>query len=166
VLIKNPKLEILTIEFLGKSDNEVYSREIWTITLKQRGKSYVIDLSGAQHGYYDPVVPKSEYWQLRVIEEERIGCQYFGANRDHLLSTEHFTDFRKALFIMIKVVWKIFKYATKKWEKENKLTIQEMLELPQGDFNRQKEKLLELADACIQKYVDRLLEKKFTVGDW
>ena len=166
MLRKNPKLEIITIEFLGKSDNEVYSHEIWTIKLKQRGESYVIHLSVTQHGYYDPVIPKSEYWQLGMIEEERICCQYFGANRDRLLSTEHLTDFRKGLFTLIKVVSKSFKYATKKWEKENELTIQEMLELPQGDFNRQKEKLLELAGARIQKYIDHLLEKKLTVGDW
>jgi hypothetical protein len=165
VLIKNPKLEIMTIEFLGKSDNEVYSHEIWTITLKQRGESYVMYLSGAQHGYYDPVIPKSEYLQLRVIEEARSnGCHYSRANRDRLLSTAHLTDFHKALLTMNKVVWKSLQYANKKWEKENKLSIQEMLELPQGDFNRQKEKLLELADTLIQKYIDRLLEKKLTAG--
>jgi len=62
------------------------SHEIIHVTLKHNAEQYALDISSAQYGYYEPVVPWREYMAERVRSiSPPDEFQYFGGSRDRLV---------------------------------------------------------------------------------
>jgi hypothetical protein len=48
---------MVAVALNGFEQNFDYHHEILDVTLKNGGERYVLDLAGAQMGYYEPVTP-------------------------------------------------------------------------------------------------------------
>jgi hypothetical protein len=72
---------------LGDKDTRDLAYQILKIKLKDVSEEYILDLSGAQYGYHDPVIWGAHYSRTRVSEFARM--ETFGASRDFLLANRH-----------------------------------------------------------------------------
>lgn len=83
--LKNIKHEMIGVWFNGQVDTDVAQHVFLWITLKQSRDKYVVDLTGAQFGYYDPVTPLAEYMSSRVKNIIGSGNE-FGACRKTMVA--------------------------------------------------------------------------------
>lgn len=72
LVVKNPKLTVITIDVQCGLDENTYNHEVFRVTLKDSAEEYIIDLTGAQYGYHDTVIPISEYFSTRVAGLEDV----------------------------------------------------------------------------------------------
>lgn len=56
--------------------------DVLKVELKRGGEPYILDLSGAQYGYINPVIPWSVYKQSRVQDHEENVMPEFGYWKD------------------------------------------------------------------------------------
>jgi len=80
----------LDVIFLNSTKSDEVFHEVLQITLSNGSEEYVVDLSGAQFGYYQAITPAKEYNESRVQEEvrlaNRVGYRYFGGIKDIYLA--------------------------------------------------------------------------------
>lgn len=72
VLTKTPTLQIVMPREVAYSGRVVVPHEIMVVKLKHAGEKYVLDLTGAQYGYNQPVSRYSEYKDAMVKSVEEI----------------------------------------------------------------------------------------------
>ncbi|KAF8860521.1 hypothetical protein BDZ45DRAFT_800689 [Acephala macrosclerotiorum] len=163
-VFKNPKRVLVIVLPTGSEDKNVYRHEIVVVTLKNTEERYVIDLAGAQYGYYDPVVPYNEYFSSRVASLERISppgsmrqwtmrhSQGDGPKKNHLSAAiMEFNNSTSHVFLDITV----------RWETVCKKSVKMMLEASEDEFLKSKGLLVAtLGKALVEvieenkKYVD------------
>lgn len=80
VQVLNPRLEIVVVDKSGIEHPDDSPHDILKVTLKNGGRTYVLDLTGAQHGYFEPVIPRESYIQARTCgvigNGVRFGCMH------------------------------------------------------------------------------------------
>lgn len=66
ISFKSPKLVLVGVDANKFIDTDVYQHELLQITLKNKGGVYALDLTGAQYGYFEPVIAWEEYAATRI----------------------------------------------------------------------------------------------------
>ncbi|CZT53010.1 uncharacterized protein RSE6_14441 [Rhynchosporium secalis] len=84
---KNKKLVITLVHPDQTRQDPNFEHEIIKVKLQNGGEEYALDFSGAQYGYFEPVIPWLKYVESRVAHfASRQGFDYFGGMFDILRS--------------------------------------------------------------------------------
>ena len=78
---KYQPLKMRMFSATGEEDTGRYGHHVFRATLKN-DDSYIVDLSGAQYGHYDPIVIDRTYFQTRATT--MLSCAPIG-NRRHVV---------------------------------------------------------------------------------
>ncbi|KAI9737478.1 MAG: hypothetical protein M1834_009633 [Cirrosporium novae-zelandiae] len=142
---KNKALQIKATDSIGRVHD--YDRCVHVVlkVLLKNGEEYALDLTGAQYGYFETVIPFNEYKQSRVgtgvIRENMV----FGARK------RIYTDVKKTcisngnditLLLTYEKFAAAFNQAVRDWQKDNNLELSDMLKLPEEGFVEMQEHFL------------------------
>lgn len=67
----NTKLNVIMYQGTRFEPTGAAKHPLWKVTLKD-GLSYSLDLTGAQYGHFNPVIPWGEYTQTRCNREKTV----------------------------------------------------------------------------------------------
>lgn len=132
---------------MKERDENDYFHQLLRVTLLN-GEKYAFDISGAQYGYHESVVPWQQYIDLQV--KEIIGTDTFGMDRTIAVSDELCGQpgYTGPLMSCNKEFMKVFDSTVRDWQKEN-ITLNAMLKLPEDSFRQRRANLME--------YIERIL---------
>jgi hypothetical protein len=150
VMPNNKNLVALAYNSAGKPDPDNHPHSILNVKLKQGGENYLMDLSAAQNGHFEPIVPEVEY-MLRV--SSILQCDHFG------LAKEAFVRLKESGMVdegwgFQRGFWDQLKGDVQAWEEEVKIPIQAMLQLPDAAFEIRHKQLVEYLGARLQRNLD------------
>ncbi|KAI6711359.1 hypothetical protein JHW43_006131 [Diplocarpon mali] len=135
-------------------DTKQPSHVVTKITIAQSQEEYALDLTGAQYGYREPVMPWSAYITSKIAKfvsrsppgEVRVGFLRLMHFCKHPVLT---INYELSSCILPSVI---------RWELERGLAIGEMLLLPQDKYERRQLELVDFVD-------EGLRVKMLTIGD-
>lgn len=155
----NPKRLAVEIRNGTTDDNPNRIVDVLNITLSD-GEAFVLDMTGAQHGYHEPLTPYSIYRCTRTSEYVfRDEFQYFGAIRDmYDLQLKARTQAGLVASIDTTICRHLVPQTTA-WEEREGLTLQKLFKLPQKTFEQKAQSLFEDVDKVLIMLV-RLAELK------
>ena len=133
VIPKNHKREVVAVDDMCELGQGIGSHSIIKLTLKYGGESYALDLTGAQYGYYDPVTPWSEYLTTRVsgLKSNKPPHKLGKSKEWHLRQVrEREKDIVWAVMHLNSVASQTIMDTLLAWEKEQQVTVQDMLRQP------------------------------------
>ncbi|KAH7317878.1 hypothetical protein BKA65DRAFT_483345 [Rhexocercosporidium sp. MPI-PUGE-AT-0058] len=143
--MKEPHRKFIRVSVTGERDLRDPVHEFFKITLLDTvpERSYALDLSSAQYGYYNPLVLFEEYVEERVLElkrEESLGVakHCFSLVRDVPGRVEWKRGCAEGIF-----------YALRLWERRWEVRLGEMLCLYGEEFCRRKMELLDSVDEVL-----------------
>ena len=121
-------------------DNAEYEHEIMKVTLKS-GEVYAIDITGAQHGYYDAVYLWDQYLQTRVKTVGKV--MSFGSLKAKYCGPEwcDLPGCNGAIKRVHKAFAEAFDHAVGEWQKKG-VKVAEMLRMGEEAFVRTREELI------------------------
>ena len=141
-VVKNKKLEMIAVDIQDNVQDTDFEHEFLKVRLMDGGEEFALDLSSAQYGYFEPVVPWREYLQTHVLRlVTRQHFNYFGGAKQRLLAERGHEDINGIVANLNAESSQELFSSTKDWEKENGMTILKMLKLPREEFEM-KQKLL------------------------
>ncbi|CZT08056.1 uncharacterized protein RAG0_13280 [Rhynchosporium agropyri] len=158
---KNKKLVITHVHPDQTRQDPNFEHEIIKVKLQNGGEEYALDFSGAQDGYFEPVIPWWKYVESRVANfASRQGFDYFGGLFDILRSMSGRNNVVEIL-LTLNVEWsRALLHGTKSWEAESKIGICSMLKLPFPQFKIKEKLLVDHIASKIVWYHERQREKK------
>ena len=114
------------------------------------GEEYVVDITGAQYGHYEPVVSWKEYLATRAASVSRIDA--FGT----ACQTTKGRCAKKAWEGKItRLHWSAtiaMDQAVEKWVQDNDLTLAAMLKLPEAQYLSKRADMLTMIKTALQKF--------------
>ncbi|OWP00208.1 hypothetical protein B2J93_5778 [Marssonina coronariae] len=127
------------------------------VALNISKESYAFDLTSAQYGYYEPVVPWESYWEERG--EEPVASKQSGTRRLIRVSNLRERNFGSMLSLICYEVAGTILPRIVQWEYAEHREIDKMLDLPKHDF---EEKMIELL-RCLERAMD---DKLVSMDNW
>ncbi|EME82121.1 uncharacterized protein MYCFIDRAFT_77588 [Pseudocercospora fijiensis CIRAD86] len=133
----------------------------------RNGESYIIDLSCAQFGYYEPVTPFNQYFHGRagIIKDVNAhGCimvlhkqAAFGAG---LLAMQHFgTGGDLRINKAYRELYKIFNSTVDSWEGEHEIPVADILRCEGESFARYQQSLLSRIESEMKRWISEWEDK-------
>jgi hypothetical protein len=154
--IKNPPQPMKLITYNGVvSDNDCI-HSILKLTLKNGGGEYALDLAGAQYGYFDPVVPFSEYKSLRVQDIESFN--EFGYTKKRLLDLPNLKPTYLETSRMHASIRHAIKGGTMEFEDLEGMKESSLLKLPKEEFEQKRKALLLHVKKSVENARDYFME--------
>lgn len=144
---RSPRHQLTWSNIEKKKDENEYFHQLLRVTLSN-GEKYAFDITGAQYGYHESVVPWHQYIDSQV--KEIVGTDTFGMDRTIAVSDELCGEPGYPGLIMScnKEFMKVFDSTVRDWQKEN-TTLSAMLKLPEDTFRQRR--------ASLTEYIERLL---------
>ena len=146
---RNTQRRIMLGYNTGQIDATDYAHSIIRVTMKT-GEKYVIDLTGAQYGWYETIIPWHTYEKNRVQpirEVQRFGytrkfCEERAAKSGGLAKWNHDADksFTKALNDIVEG-----------WQAGN-MSLSAMLKLPEAELEKKRTSFLETVKEGMQRF--------------
>lgn len=128
--------------------------DLLKVTLLHDGGTFGLDLTGAQYGYYDPVVEWETYATTQVDGfVQRYGIEnfaYFGGLRD-LLEGDYMNPRARVFALNAKISGSLVGMV-RRWEDTN-MAVWGMLDLPEVEFLETKERFLEIMRSGLKRRV-------------
>ena len=133
-----------------------YAHSVIRIRLKN-GESYVIDMTGAQYGWYETTTPWDIYERNRVLSIK--GVHPFGYNR-HVCTNkaEELGGQAKWYHDADATFSRALDDIAAGWQQGN-LSLGTMLKLPDVEFGKEQAAFLESLEGSLQKFKDDLMDK-------
>ncbi|KAH7317881.1 hypothetical protein BKA65DRAFT_570420 [Rhexocercosporidium sp. MPI-PUGE-AT-0058] len=160
--LHNHNREAVGVNILGKEDPP-QDHDVWIVTLRQTGARYILDLTGAQFGYYQPVIPYEEFELFRVKTYVRMGHPrsqylYFGGLKDYYMYAIKNTkaDLVVLIHSLNMQASKALMWSVEKWEGSGGLEVKKMVELSLADFQSKKSDLLEVVDLGMTNQIENM----------
>jgi hypothetical protein len=97
--------------------------------MRNSGEQYVLDLSGAQYGWYEPVTTWEAFVTSRVRSFVHPGIQSFGTYRKEFLAMSNGSDFHGSVAKINGHISPEIKRLTQSWEKEQNLMLEKVLRM-------------------------------------
>ncbi len=137
---------------LGPDNNE-YGHEIMKVMLKS-GEVYAIDITGAQHGYYDAVYLWDQYVQTRVQTAGE--AMSFGSLKAKYCGPEwcDLPGHRGFIKSLDKAFAEAFDHAVGEWQTKG-VKVAEMLRMGEEAFVRTREELMAYVAGVLQDLMKR-----------
>lgn len=158
---KNHKRQAVGVNIFGEEDVS-YDHDVWIVILRQTGVKYVLDLPGAQFGYYQPVIPYLDFEKLRVrtVVNRPTGA-YFGAMKAVYLA--EIDPSRPDVFgvtnsLNLSVSRGLF-VTVEHWERLDPITLQKMVELPIKEYEAKKILFLRFIDRMIKMHIEDMAKR-------
>ena len=141
----------------GTRDLNYYHHELYRLTT-DTGEEYAFDLSGAQHGHYEPIVPWDSYEKLRVGKV--VGrVRMFG-------ETQYEELHRKNVPLIEQVQTTIFGHFTdclnvtlQDWQTEN-MSLNILLTLQDQEFERMTSDLYNHIEADLKRFAQNMYQRR------
>ncbi len=153
-MVKNPKRHLKMILPGGVPNCGPFRHQLLQVTLKC-GEMYAFDISAAQHGYYEPVVPWEHYAHHRV-KKVRSSAPFGQAQRN---KREYIPPTNWGFAInSVNEFWSI-KLGGYFILHEARTPVSEMLKLPDQDFCVAQEELLQDLAGYL-KYLKKIFQEK------
>ena len=133
-------------------DNSKQGHAIVQLTLKN-SDIYAIDITGAQYGYYDPVIPWDLYVASRVESIQEI--QALGSIEECRRRMRKAMQVTGRTKTIEEEIADVFSAAEEAWQVENG-SLSEMLKLPEDHFVAKQAELLEFVDGRVRERKARL----------
>ena len=111
---------------------EDFDHQILKITMNGTGEEYVLDLSGAQYGWHDPIIAWGEFVQPRLRAMCHPGIQSFGTRREKFLSKRTGKDQEAIIAKINGTLSPELMRLTQDWEKKHNLPVEKALRLNDG----------------------------------
>jgi hypothetical protein len=137
---QNRKFQLKTVAINGQIDDEDYPHSIFMVKLKHGGGLYALDLTGAQFGYHQPVVPFVEYSENRA--ESVWGFESFGSMKQKLLREKSEKSFAGIVHGINAMTYPTMELGAKKWEEYRKIDTMSFLKLPEEKFRTAAKEVL------------------------
>lgn len=113
----------------------------------ENGETYALDIAGAQFGYFDPVLPWSQYLESQVKTVKKIvsygHSRLKGSRKCHKPGAEGQVASAHAFVILV------MERAIDQWVSEN-MTLQAMLKLPEAGYEQKRSELLDALNIALQ----------------
>lgn len=156
IKVHHPKRPLKMIRPNGPDNND-YEHEIMQVTLKT-GEVYAVDITGAQHGYYDSVYPWHRYLQTRVRSTGELLS--FGASKAKYCGAEWCGQpgYKGAVKIMHREFAVAFDRAVGEWQAKG-VGVAEMLRMGEEGFVRTREELMRHVGGALQDF-KRVFERR------
>lgn len=172
MVIRTYKRETICIDSAGGNDTNQYKHNVIQVVLQHGGagnallggaleeiiggEQHILDLSGAQYGYYKPVVPLVQYIDERSCIIHFDDEMAFGSMKGVMEATAADADvLSRTVHKLNKEVSRTLVSATKQWEQKGNLTVRQMLKLPQQEFDMHLDGLVTFVDSEIRSHIAR-----------
>lgn len=118
-------------------------------TLKD-GHQYAVDVTGAQFGWFDPVLAWEEYLEKRAESVERIMA--FG-NALVLMNTRCWREgWMGKLMRLNRVATQAMDTAIEEWTETNGLSLAAMLRLPEAQYLKKRTEMLDTIEEALRSF--------------
>ncbi|PVH78501.1 hypothetical protein DL98DRAFT_590244 [Cadophora sp. DSE1049] len=152
-VVKNKKLDIIAVDVLDNVQDTDFEHEFLEIKLLNGGEEYALDLSSAQYGYFEPIVPWRKYLQTRVSKlATSQHFNYFGGAKDRLVAEKGDTDVKGIIASLNTESAQELMSSTKEWEEEYKMPIMKMMKLPFPEFKMKEKQLVDFIADNLGQY--------------
>ena len=153
---KNGRLKIISVDIEGNEDLSFYRHELFRLTT-DTGEKYAFDLTSAQHGYYEPIVPWDSYEKLRVSKVSRRvltfgGTQIEALKRKRRTFLEHERSRVFGYFIAC------LNKSLRDWQSDN-VSFHTLLTLPDQHFKRKSSELYDHIWAELNRIVPTVYQR-------
>jgi len=152
----NLNLVALAYDPAGKRDPDSHPHSILNVKLNQGGESYIMDLSAAQHGHFEPIVPENEYAMLRVSSV--LQSDHFGLAKETFVRLKESGMVNEAWSFQ-QGFWDQLKDDVQAWEEETKIPVQAMLQLADAAFKMRQKQLVGYLSARLQHGLDDVTKR-------
>ncbi|KAL2065309.1 hypothetical protein VTL71DRAFT_2978 [Oculimacula yallundae] len=143
-LPKNSRLEMISVSCDGTIPITNFGHELIKVKLLNGGEEFALDLSSAQYGYFEPVVPWSYYVSSRVRDFViHPNFNYFGGVRDRFLEAITHKTPEGGATRLNNEIERLLLHATKEWEKEVSMNMHSLLKLPLEQFKIMEKSLVD-----------------------
>lgn len=144
-----------------EEDHNIYAHQVLCVTVHS-GQKYIIDLTSAQYGWYDPVVPYEQYMEERVDFQIKPPSSH-GTSRLSKLKSSMKADRKE---ISSSLMWAVERHtfhiydevdhALEYWFIQTFGHSTALLGLPEAGYRQQRLKVLEEAREQINRTINRL----------
>ncbi|MCJ1464852.1 hypothetical protein MMC07_003467 [Pseudocyphellaria aurata] len=144
---KNCRLRLIVVTPDGKQDLRHISHELFRVT-NRNGEMFALDVTGAQYGYYEPVVPWVIYQRERIASINKIVA--FG-------DVPKFTIFRTCRDELYDEILRCARpaltNALRNWQSRNDLALNRLLTFADADFVRTRDELFVQVAADLRRLI-------------
>jgi hypothetical protein len=164
--MQTPPLEVFYHKTHGKRDDKIFRiadlrHNALKVDLRHGKESYVLDPSGAQFGYFEPVIPWGVYKESTIRVHKYNESFKFGLIKDCIRSGHEDwmgdLEVGSTVNLFCNLRWRAAErlfIETMKWEKEPKISIKDMLQLPEMAFDIRRKELVEHVDAHLNAFLE------------
>lgn len=140
---------VYTGEGLPKTDNTDWAHTVIRITTKSE-ETYAVDMTGAQYGWRESVIPWQQYNNSRMRMIKEVGA--FGNTRIYCKTRAKKMGERHEWIHSIRERFaQLVDGAIAGWQKNN-ISLSDLLRLPEHEFQERQASLLSFIDECLQQY--------------
>ncbi|KAH6678538.1 hypothetical protein B0J14DRAFT_635644 [Halenospora varia] len=147
------------IFFDGMPDTTLRQHSLWRVSLKGSNEIYALDLTGAQVGYYEPVVPFEVYKDQRIeYFQPRAGFSFFEGNKQLQLCCAKSapTPYHCYVPILNNEMWRVMVEAVRDWEAQQEIEVKELWALQEEEFLENKRELVTFVDNRVKRALEKL----------
>ncbi|KAH6663159.1 hypothetical protein B0J14DRAFT_662149 [Halenospora varia] len=157
----NNKLAVVGISPNGFVDDRPYEHRVVKLCAKN-GEEYALDLTGAQWGYFEPIMPWKTYQLSRIFRVTRevklvkTDTDVGGLNgfNYQILDKDYFTFWRTINHQCSLAVAEITRY----WEKKKVTTAKDLFKKQDKEFPREQKDLVDFVAAELKAFLDKSIE--------
>lgn len=148
---------MITIDADGIRDSTYYHHELFRVTTENK-ETYALDLTSAQYGYYEPIVPWNSYEKLRVRKISKVLS--FGETRiNELLAQEKDRPWEQKIYdTFLTSSRACLDLALLGWEALN-ISFKTLLRLPDEDFAKVRRELYASIGADLEFMISEAFKK-------
>ncbi|KAF7870273.1 hypothetical protein EAF04_004021 [Stromatinia cepivora] len=148
--------EVQRVGPAGERDDVEYSNIVFKVTLQNGGGVYILDLAGAQYGYYAPVTPWSQYIDNRVSKIKT--CYLFGTAQTQRSWINEVPSLLAFTLQMNQGCSRAMKTGMEEWE-SNSMGVLKFLGFPQEQFEKQRRKLFFVIEVVLIGFREHINEQ-------
>ncbi len=135
-------------------DNSEYRHAIIKVTLRN-GEEYALDISSAQYGYYQPVVPWQQYHDTRIAAVETV--RPFGRHRATSRFLEKPKNGNGGIKAVNEEIAEVVNKEVEEWQRRN-VKVNRLIRLPEAMYKQKRDELLRRISRAIEDHRDALNE--------
>lgn len=161
--MQESKKRHLVSVFGGTTDPNDYMHIILKVSLVHNGGEFIIDLTGAQFGWLEPVIPFKEYMHSRVESWDVLNQYWFGFSQleaDKVMRSpeDQYTPDAFSAHVLSKTRVSILS-TMETWLSQNGLTVESLMKLDHAPFQAKESDLMKNIEGSLQNRIKEVAEE-------